>query len=1732
MKKGKRVVALFLTAAMVFGVCDWVPMGRALAEFTLPRAMKEIREEAFFKNENITGTISTGETKKIKERAFFESGLFGVRIEESAQYIGEDAFVTPYIAYAYIEGKNTEIEEGAFDGAVYIFGHEDSAAKRWYDGSYTNAEFIPIDKIAEDENFFYLINEEEQTAQVLLPVNPERSGSSVTIPDEINGKKVTEISETGFLGLSSVTKVIVPKGMVLSESLKRQLAQTAIIVESNPDAIFTGSFTQNRVSIGVEDLDEYGDYSPDFTVDTNSFLSGGAYVSVGINLYQLINGIRYAIAGSVALGSTWDGIRSSLKDKDEVHTAFGLECKQGAEYELELWASLESKPIDDDYNAFNSDYEVLDTMIVEVAFSGDQDDDSEFGNLNGSAFDGHFKTNSVTISLSESYLPSFVLESVSTANPDDKGINYDILVYETKNGRRVGACLLDTCGTHNNPQYEQGKWTIDTSTSFADYYYWFLTINDLERDNRLPAGTYQIILRASFLEEDYSISGSEFIDKMNLTIVDDETSNSSSVIFTMTPNPAVVGSEVTFELNAQQIEKVRLVVDKVRYEEIELTDGKATYNRVINKAGNRKVTFEPWVNGAWGKAAKVQTLLVTANDILDEPGLTLDGGNGKIGEDYSFGLDPVEHADNYHIRVYQPITGALVYYDVISASELAAASNRVTVSGTYLQKDGEYSLSVIAVGYGYSQRESTGSFIVGASDYSVEVLTPHEGDEFKAGDTFHMSLQQSGSGYVQLRVEGPAPALYPQEEPYRTSEKTYRADMPVTVAGDYTISAVVFASEDSSTPAAEPHSIHVHVKGPGIVSTQVGQNGANYTWVEPGVDQMKVFIAANDAVDRVTVSEGGVINTASYDAAIGKYVADLPSSVAGKHTITILAYDDDIVTGGVAASTSSSRTFYLAVKLDTPVIVYPDAETVTLSTSPINGSGNAVMQGGAWFEPLVKTHEAGDWVKVQTIDGESEGFVERSKISDTLPSGASGAIEILSPAENGKLQTGTQTMTVNWHAGLALSDSPKVDWTITGLDSSASRSQSSQGFGTAALNVSGLDEGLYELSASVSDIGGQTYTCARRFQIGEMTKEEKYREWFNKKIVPSWWFYDMYFGITASQHYVKWEMDKLENILIGGYLYQGSWILPWKNFKEGLHHNSTVYDAETELARDRLIFVANSVKKDEEKGKLTLAKDYSNMNALVREKQNTALTEKRFDVVFDFIAAAIASAKSGMDIAVFAGGMSAEEAKEIADGVLDLTDTVTGALEIVVKDWVEKYDAEVLLAAYIDEYKAALEETCDDYVAHLEKAYFGGMDVEEYKKINGLSDSQAAAAKYINAFKAYRAQVAAIPGGATYLQSQDHYAYNEGVQHAIADLLEFSGLEFGNMSDFDSYSANMLDALWEAMPGICLKLVDYFAERMADELLKTLNDKDFIKDNPTLGSIPVQDLEKATLKSCFKKLLKLKAEKDKNTGKYSWEFVIDTDAALKSLQDTLQQWCTTLGPELIAQIFIHSLLDKFTTEQLKNLQPTLITYAEKNYQYSRIVHTYGDLEPGMAKAVHGAIKNAWNTGTKIAKLLDDIDMAASIENGLPALVSYAGLFYAGMEEQDDLVRKYQEAGGIEINSSSQYLKHGSEMLDGNSVQEMERLRSVLISFSNFEWENMNNFQNMRTVLEKNESWYFTTDYEENGFIRYFDRPDYQYGLLSFPTDDFIEATKDEVNDYKAVFMNVPDELKEYVESIQ
>ena len=163
--------------------------------------LKSIGDSAFSGCSSLEGIDLPGEVTSIGVSAFSgDSGLTSITIPESVTSIGADVFskCENLTIYCISEGKSDNWETNWHGGRVIVWGVDGEDAQII---EYEKLHFISKNKG----------NENDEEVLVVIGFSSDEVADSLSIPSEVDGKKVTSIAENAFFGNRSLKEVTVPE---------------------------------------------------------------------------------------------------------------------------------------------------------------------------------------------------------------------------------------------------------------------------------------------------------------------------------------------------------------------------------------------------------------------------------------------------------------------------------------------------------------------------------------------------------------------------------------------------------------------------------------------------------------------------------------------------------------------------------------------------------------------------------------------------------------------------------------------------------------------------------------------------------------------------------------------------------------------------------------------------------------------------------------------------------------------------------------------------------------------------------------------------------------------------------------------------------------------------------------------------------------------------------------------------------------------------------------------------------------------------------------------------------------------------------------------------------------------------------------------------------------------------------------------------------------------------------
>lgn len=172
----------------------------------LPASLTEIENAAFEGDANLKGLLSLPSgVKRVGADAFSGTGLYALSVPAGAEAVGSQSF--RHAAYVRINGAATTV--GTLSGVRFVIAPEGSAAQ-----SAANAAglgFVAVNRLVEKNGFYY--RDEGSTLTLMAAKDAAAIGSSVKIPDVIDGKPVTNVSSYAFIGCYGLKELVLPDVM-------------------------------------------------------------------------------------------------------------------------------------------------------------------------------------------------------------------------------------------------------------------------------------------------------------------------------------------------------------------------------------------------------------------------------------------------------------------------------------------------------------------------------------------------------------------------------------------------------------------------------------------------------------------------------------------------------------------------------------------------------------------------------------------------------------------------------------------------------------------------------------------------------------------------------------------------------------------------------------------------------------------------------------------------------------------------------------------------------------------------------------------------------------------------------------------------------------------------------------------------------------------------------------------------------------------------------------------------------------------------------------------------------------------------------------------------------------------------------------------------------------------------------------------------------------------------------
>lgn len=1122
-------------------------------------------------------------------------------------------------------------------------------------------------------------------------------------------------------------------------------------------------------------------------------------------------------------------------------------------------------------------------------------------------------------------------------------------------------------------------------------------------------GNSTVFLYAEDNSDAITRSGSLIVETFNESQIlqIEQVYNESDIWFSMSSNEITVGDEVRFDVYAKNAEKVRLLVDGKEYEEYTLEDHMLTFRRKFTSGGKRLVAFQQYSDNSWNSVSFEQSLLVAFSGSLDSP-IIEQPEQGYAGENIQITWGRVENASEYIVRVY--------YYTNDTSILLSTENTTLTtlkLSSDILQTAGHYIVHVMAISEGYNQSESSIEFQVINREYTASIDTPLNGNEFVPGDTLYISASQTGGGYmvIVVRDDNGNEWCYPADGESLYTDASVLVEHTVEDVSAYNITAYVFSTNKRaafSQAANTSNTVAVTVNGPIIFYAY--NEAKNYTWVTPASSKHMV-VHTNNNVGHISILDNNdmlVHDHTDYEENENFYrdfTIPLDTGLTkGRHDIIVYAYNQD-----KTDSTVYSYCVYVVETVTNGDTVYPKNETATLYSSPYKGSVKGTVSGGEYYDCLKIIGDTDDWYRVSISN--QNAFIKKSEVSPSIPANAANGIKIISP-ENKSQFSISENVTFKWKAATSQTGTELLNGFISfrKVDTpDVSYKSYSVPSGTTELTVpmSDFEEGTYIYSIGVytryydgSFTSNETLLSDEyQLTVGSITLEDSYRNWWMNNVAGIITQYNNGIVHLNNSHL----SGRYKNqITVSGYaptglyscyllsayeLSQDQLRMNWSWTQDDNNYQKIRSMMPEEMERLTRIAIISAMQQDEESNHLSaplstmknvsLNEDNLLANAKRMVMQRETTVDVATEAIDEIYQAVIITMKAGE---LCSGKIGDTDAETVIQEILEL---FWDALKAYLQDSVSEADAKVVLKAYVNQYKMALQQAADIYIDYLEEAYFGAnsADFDSVQK--------QVARSVIDDFKAFKNDDSRLEQIAidAFINSQSKYQW----------------------SDIENESDEFWAFLREGMtPQACYDL-------MIDTLKGVLKDwlEDYLGANATTAKYvdKVADMVDALIKVDVSPTGKL------NTS-------LDVDAFLEKIAETAGR---DVGRDFLTTVFQNKISDGSWTTAIK-------VKMRDGLNLKWVHHDITESYKKQTGAFTKMCKACWKFGKGLPKLVFDIEQLIEACQGRGEYDTYSNLMQSGI----------QNSLSIWINSGLSPFKQQSQF-NYLTVKELEHLRQSMIA---------------------------------------------------------------------------------------
>jgi len=385
-----------------------------------------------------------------------------------------------------------------------------------------------------------------------------------------------------------------------------------------------------------------------------------------------------------------------------------------------------------------------------------------------------------------------------------------------------------------------------------------------------------------------STDGSGISDTITVTIIEEMPDGDVPAVLSveMSDNEITVGESVFFTIRTANANQIQLVVDGVGYEKYTVTNGVCAFDRVFTSAGERAVSFRPLRGSEAGSASSIYSLTVESNGMLEAPAVS-PMADIYLGQGTKVVWSKVNDAEYYVVTVNY--NGSEVWRKRI-ADDLS-----IPVDASAFPETGEYVITVMACGTGYSQSEGSAVLRVKVPQATFALISPAAGT-YTSTEGIQISVSNPDAYPIAVRVmQNNVPVAYFPADGSTTTSTLYTETFMPEDVGSFTLDVLSWmddvrgADSDAWNPSVKTA---ITVNGPLIYSVSFENNHHYMTG-----DLKEWIVKTNNNVETIDLYDGQQLLTScgyeseyNYQRTFRLIVAE-PSH--GKHNYRLIGHSAD-----------------------------------------------------------------------------------------------------------------------------------------------------------------------------------------------------------------------------------------------------------------------------------------------------------------------------------------------------------------------------------------------------------------------------------------------------------------------------------------------------------------------------------------------------------------------------------------------------------------------------------------------------------------------------------------------------------------------------------------------------------------------------------------------------------------------------------------------------------------------